>query len=64
MKIIKRGKLPSEGEAEWTCRNCQSAIKSKRSEGKFESDQRDGDFVRVSCPVCGHEKCISVKLYK
>ncbi len=64
MEIIKRGKLPSAGKAEWTCRNCKSKIRSKKYEGKLEHDQRDGDFVRCVCPVCSHENCIAVELYK
>ena len=64
MEIIARGKLPSEGEAEWTCRHCKSELRSKKSEGKLEHDQRDGDFVRCVCPVCQYENCIAAKQYK
>ncbi len=64
MDIIKRGQIPSETKAEWTCKTCKSEIRSKKSEGTLYHDQRDGDYVKCRCPVCARENYIASNLYK
>ena len=63
MKIIKRGILPSEKKAEWTCNHCKSIIESTQAEGRIISD-RDGNLVESVCPVCNYTSYISVTKFK
>ena len=53
MDILKRGIPPSERTYIADCRTCKSQIKFKRTEAKLTSDQRDGDYLNIVCPVCG-----------
>lgn len=55
MKIIKRGKVPGKREHTGTCHNCGTVVRFRQEEGKVTHDQRDGDFVTVTCPVCGNQ---------
>lgn len=52
MEIIKRGTPPDEIEYEAKCNNCKTEIKFKRSEAVVTFDQREGDYMSISCPVC------------
>ena len=54
MDVLESGKPPDEREFEATCRTCGSLLRFKQSEGRSSYDQRDGDFVTVTCPVCGN----------
>jgi RNase P subunit RPR2 len=54
MKIIERGTLPSEREWKAMCTNCRTRFECLESEGHVESDQREGTYLRVVCPVCGN----------
>ena len=56
MEIIEQGKLPEEQKYQVRCKNCKTLFRFKRSEGKYISDQRDGDSIEVKCPLC-NEKC-------
>lgn len=53
MKIISRGVPPSEAIHRATCTTCKTEVEFERKEGKMVYDQRDGDSVTVTCPVCG-----------
>lgn len=53
IEIISRGHLPENDQFEATCHKCKSSLRFLRSDGKLSFDQRDGDFLTVSCPVCG-----------
>lgn len=64
MEIIKRGQLPGDKEVEWHCKKCDSTIKAKRSEGKFQGDQREGDCIIFLCPYCGETNWISTSKFK
>ena len=55
MEIIKKGRLPEEEIFEGDCHNCKTEFRCKRCEGTYESYQRDGDFLRVTCPLCNRE---------
>jgi hypothetical protein len=55
MEIIKIGKLPEEEMFHGDCTYCKTEFKCKRYEGRYESCQRDGDFLRVKCPLCKRE---------
>lgn len=52
MKVITRGVLPSEQIHRITCSTCNSELEFTRAEGTITRDQRDGDFITVTCPVC------------
>jgi uncharacterized protein with PIN domain len=52
VEIISRGTPPEEKPHEATCRNCSTQIRFLRREAKYISDQRDGDYLEVTCPVC------------
>lgn len=55
MKVIKRGMPPAEKPYHVECRSCRSEIEFTRMEAKFTPDQRDGDFLTITCPVCQDE---------
>jgi hypothetical protein len=52
MEILHRGIPPSERTHEATCITCQTKIRFKQGEAKYQSDQRDGDYLSIECPVC------------
>ena len=52
MEILHRGTPPSEREYRGSCTNCKTVIKFKANEAKRHSDQRDGDFLSIGCPIC------------
>ena len=60
MEIIKRGTLPSEREFFCTCHICKTEYKFKQAEGKVTYDQRDGNLISVTCPVCSHNNNVSL----
>jgi predicted RNA-binding Zn-ribbon protein involved in translation (DUF1610 family) len=64
MEIVKRGKIPEEKEAEWTCKKCSSVIRAKRSEGRFHDDCRNESAIIFACPVCGEENWIDAGKFK
>lgn len=53
MKILKMGERPEDKIHHGTCYRCHTEIEFSRSEGTITSDQREGDYVSVNCPVCG-----------
>jgi len=55
MEIIKRGQVPEEKTYEATCRRRSTDVRFPQQEAKRTFDQRDGDFLTVKCPVCGHD---------
>jgi hypothetical protein len=52
VEIIKRGKLPGNQVHECTCRDCKTVFRFKEAEAEYVSDQRDGNALKISCPVC------------
>jgi len=60
MEIIKRGIKPSEKQYEATCRNCDTQIRFFAAEAVRKSDQRDGDYLSIACPVCDRDIYLSV----
>lgn len=52
MKIIERGTPPSEREWKFSCSICRTIFECTQKEGRFQSDQIDGDTLATSCPVC------------
>lgn len=52
MKVIKRGELPETKVYGGKCQRCSTEVEFVRGEAKYNSDQRDGDFLSIACPVC------------
>lgn len=52
MKIIKRGEVPGNEVYRLDCNHCHTEFEIKASEAKYSSDQRDGDYLSIDCPVC------------
>lgn len=55
MKIIKKGKLPSEKIAQSKCPHCGCIVEVMSGECRYVSDFRDGDAYVYECPTCKHE---------
>ena len=65
MNILKKGKgSPHDRSAVFDCDGCGATIKAKKSEGKYVSDWRDGDFVEVRCPKCKAKNNVSADLFQ
>ncbi len=52
MKIISKGRKPEEKEYRVTCDDCDTVFEFKKREAQYVSDQRDGDALKIKCPVC------------
>lgn len=53
MKIIYRGVKPSDVEYIGVCNTCRTQAAFKRGEAKESpSNQREGSYLYVICPVC------------
>lgn len=65
MKIISKGKgSPSDRSARFTCDGCGARLEAKKSEGKYVSDWKDGDYVEVKCPQCKAKNIVSADLFQ
>lgn len=64
MEILEKGQLPQEREYKATCRICNTKFRFKEKEGQLNHDQRDGDYISVTCPLpgCGYTVTISTDL--
>lgn len=51
MKIIKEGRLPRAKVYRAECNNCGTIFEFKKEEAQYTSDQRDGDFLTIGCPL-------------
>jgi hypothetical protein len=52
VKIIHRGTDPKDVTHRAVCNRCKTEIEFTQSEAIYHSDQRDGDFLSIACPVC------------
>lgn len=50
--ITKRGTPPEQLVHDATCTHCKTEYEFTRDEAEYISDQRDGDCLKTSCPVC------------
>jgi len=55
MKIWHMGSLPANQLYSVTCRHCRTLFEFERREAEFFYDRRDGDFLRIKCPLCKFE---------
>ena len=60
MKIISRGERKEDRIYRIECNSCKTLFEFEYQEAKFQRDQRDGDFLKVECPVCKYECSIGV----
>lgn len=63
IKILKQGRLPEEVTYKFGCHHCQTEFTAQAKDGKVGSDQREGTWLEVACPLC-HHKCTSWKEYE
>lgn len=56
MRILTKGKLPTEKVYEVKCRYCKTRFEFKKGEAKEVDDQRDGTYLSIRCPLqgCNH----------
>lgn len=52
MKIIRMGKPHGDEKFKATCNGCNTKVEFLKSEAKYVTDQSDGDYYEVQCPVC------------
>lgn len=64
MRIIREGILPEEYVACPTCLHCNCHFECTRNEGKYISDQRDGDCIQFDCPTCKRYVYVDTKQFK
>lgn len=55
VKVLERGKLRSETVHQIRCTGCDSLLEFTEHEAKYVGDQRDGDALVITCPVCHKE---------
>jgi len=52
MRILKHGKPSGDQKHVATCQGCGTKIEFLTSEAQRVTDQMDGDYWRIKCPVC------------
>lgn len=59
MKIIQRGHLPENVPVRLTCRRCHTLFEFEVREATYTSDQREGDYYHIACPLCSRQCFVS-----
>jgi len=54
VEIITMGRLPEDVKYTMKCRECKTVAIFERKEGRYSADQRDGDAIVFTCPICSH----------
>lgn len=52
VRIIRLGTLPEEKLFQCTCNYCKTVFEFKAKEAKKISNQREGPYYQIACPVC------------
>lgn len=52
VEIVKLGRKPGDMKIKATCRECGTVFTFARHEAEYVSDQRDGDALKIPCPLC------------
>lgn len=63
MKIIKEGIDPKKRTYRIECHICKTEFEFEQQEAKYNSDQRDGDFLSINCPICKTNCTIDVRCF-
>lgn len=53
IKVTHRGTKPADRPYRGTCTACRTSIECVQADGQMSYDRRDGDALKVPCPVCG-----------
>jgi hypothetical protein len=61
MKIINRGTPPETKPMRMECNHCKTVVELLPPEARYVSDQRDGDYYSLKCPVCAREMTKAVR---
>ena len=61
MRVLRRGTPPEELVHYCECTRCKSVLQFLRGEAKYQDDQRDGDYLSISCPVCKHHNNVDLE---
>jgi hypothetical protein len=56
--ITKRGSLPKDEKFRGTCSHCHTDFLCNRSDGTYADYQKDGAFLRLTCPLPGCENAV------
>lgn len=64
MRIIREGKIPEEKTYTVECHYCKTAFEFAQKEGRYQPDQRDGDYIEIACPTCKKPCTVAVGLFK
>jgi len=54
MKIIKQGIKPEDMIFNAKCNQCGTEIEFAKKEATVTYDQREGNFMSITCPCCNH----------
>jgi hypothetical protein len=51
-EVIRRGATAKSPNVSVTCNHCSVRLRFRKSEARFEADQRDGNAYVIRCPAC------------
>ena len=63
MEVLRRGYPLADASADFTCHGCHSLLRARFAEGRRVNDQRDGDAVVFTCPVCHQEVWVALQVF-
>jgi RNase P subunit RPR2 len=62
--VVIEKREPKKVRKQFNCRECRSTLEASANDGRYVSDQRDGDCIAITCPVCGKENWLDTKFFK
>ena len=62
VEVIAKGKTARDPNITATCGSCNARLCFRKSEARFEADQRDGDVYVIRCPVCRRDVWIAASV--
>lgn len=65
MKVLEEPKETGPRSYTFHCgkTRCRAKLQASEHEGKFHSDQRDGDCLEFTCPRCGTATYVNADRY-
>ena len=57
-KITKVGELPGKHILSARCNSCKTEFEFAAQEAEYKSDQREGDYYEIACPLPGCGKTV------
>ena len=64
MKVIVRRSAHEIHPFRFDCKHCTSTLETTKEEGRFFSNQRDGDCYVFKCPVCGTDNWVAARVVR